>query len=84
MDTSFASRLRMLRKEQRMTQKEVGEVLHYGYTAIANYEAGRTEPSFADLIRLAEYFSVSTDYLLGRTEVRTYPPDDADSCADIL
>ena len=77
MDTSFASRLRMLRKEQRMTQKEVGEVLHYGYTAIANYESGRNQPSIPDLKKIASIFDVSLDYLLGVNDIRhPYMVDD--------
>lgn len=45
-------------------------MLHYGYTAIANYESGRNEPSIRDLIRLADYFQVSVDYLIGRSDLK--------------
>ena len=36
----FKDRLRMLRKEKKMTQMRLGNLLNYGYTAIANYESG--------------------------------------------
>ena len=40
----FKDRLRMLRKEKKMTQMRLGNLLNYGYTAIANYESGRNNP----------------------------------------
>ena len=66
--TSFSSRLRLLRKNRNINQTRLAEMLGYGYTAIANYESGRNEPSLGDLCRIADYFDVSTDYLLGRTD----------------
>ena len=41
----FKDRLKMLRKEKKLTQVKLGEMLNYGYTAIANYESGRNQPS---------------------------------------
>ena len=61
----FKDRLKMLRKERRLTQVKLGEMLNYGYTAIANYESTRNEPSFDDLIKLADLLDVTTDELLG-------------------
>lgn len=66
----FRERLRALRLEAGLTQKQIGEYLHYGYTAVCNYEAGRNEPSIGDLIQLAKLFKVSLDYLLGQSDVR--------------
>ncbi len=63
--SDFAKNLRALRKEKGISQAKLGQILHYGYTAIANYENGRNEPSFDDLIRLADFFDVSLDELLG-------------------
>ena len=70
MHKTFHEKLRMLRKEKKLSQVEVGKILHYGYTAISNYENGRNEPTLTDLCRLADFFDVSTDFLLGRTEDR--------------
>lgn len=64
--SDFAKNLRILRLQHRLTQEKLGSVLHYGSTAIANYESGRNEPSLDDLIRLADFFDISTDELLGR------------------
>ena len=58
----------MLRKSRKVSQTRLAKVLGYGYTAIANYESGRNEPSLGDLRRIADFFDVSTDYLLGRTD----------------
>ena len=64
--SDFAKRLRTLRKARGLSQTELARVLHYGYTAIGNYECGRNEPCLDDLVRLADFFEVSTDELLGR------------------
>lgn len=64
--SDFAKKLRFWRLQRKLTQKKLGDVLHYGSTAIANYESGRNEPSLDDLVRLADFFDVSTDELLGR------------------
>ena len=66
--TDFPRRLRRLRKSRNINQARLAKMLGYGYTAIANYESGRNEPSLGDLCRIADYFDVSTDYLLGRTD----------------
>ena len=66
--TDFPSRLRRLRKSRNINQAQLAKMLGYGYTAIANYESGRNEPSLGDLYRIADFFDVSTDYLLGRTD----------------
>lgn len=64
----FSNRLRMLRKSRKVSQTHLAKALGYGYTAIANYESGRNEPSLGDLRRIADFFDVSVDYLLGRTD----------------
>ncbi|MEY8321408.1 helix-turn-helix transcriptional regulator [Lachnospiraceae bacterium 46-61] len=68
----FKDRLKMLRKEKKMTQVTLGQMLNYGYTAIANYESGRNNPSIEDLKKIAAIFNVSMDYLLGVNDIR-YP-----------
>lgn len=66
--TAFSSRLKALRKKRNINQAVLAKMLGYGYTAIANYESGRNEPSLGDLCRIADFFDVSVDYLLGRTD----------------
>lgn len=73
----FKDRLKMLRKEKKLTQVKLGEMLNYGYTAIANYESGRNQPSIPDLKKIASIFDVSLDYLLGVNDIRhPYMVDD--------
>lgn len=63
--SEFAKNLKEYRKQKNLSQVELGKALHYGYTAIANYEAGRNEPSFDSLIILAETLDITVDELLG-------------------
>lgn len=51
--TDFPRRLRRLRKSRNINQARLAKMLGYGYTAIANYESGRNEPSLGDLCRIA-------------------------------
>lgn len=66
----FKDRLKALRKEKGLTQSKLGELLNYGYTAIANYESGRNQPSISDLKKIAAVFDVSMDYLLCVNDIR--------------
>lgn len=70
----FSERLKMLRKEKGMRQGDLATKLNYGYTAIANYESGRNEPSLKDLIRLADEFNVTIDYLIGYKKFKWSKP----------
>ena len=72
----FKDRLKHLRKEKNLTQIELASLLHYGYTAIANYENGRNQPRISDLVRLANIFGVSLDYLVGVSDVKHYMTQD--------
>ena len=65
----LAKRLRQLRKENNLTQAKLSSMLNYGYTAIANYESGRNEPSLKDVRKLANIFNVSVDYLIGNSNI---------------
>ncbi len=62
----FAERLKHLRKQRGLTQKQLGEALGLGQTAIANYEQGNRSPDSEGLIRISEVLDVSVDALLGR------------------
>ena len=59
-------RLKELRDEHGLTQAELGRLLNISPSAIGMYEQGRREPSIEALIKIADYFCVTTDYLLGR------------------
>lgn len=64
----FAERLKKLRKERRYTAKEMAEYLGIGQRAYHYYESAVHYPEVPGLIKLADFFGVTTDYLLGRTE----------------
>lgn len=66
----FKDRLKQLRLEYNMTQTMLSKRLNYGYTAVANYEAGRTQPSIDILKQLADIFNTSVDYLVGASDKR--------------
>lgn len=64
--SAFSIRLKELRKERRMTQKQLAEAIGTTDDCVYFWEKNRSEPSIAEIVRLADYFDVSTDYLLGR------------------
>ncbi|WP_312071173.1 helix-turn-helix transcriptional regulator [Anaerotignum propionicum] len=58
--------LREERKKRNMTQKQVAEYLHMAQASYALYETGKNIPTTESIIKLADLYKVSTDYLLGR------------------
>lgn len=64
----FENRIKQLRKEKNIYQKELAEVIGVSSGAIAMYETGKRSPDKEILDKLANYFDVSVDYLLGRTD----------------
>ena len=65
----FSARLRELRKERKLRQKDLANALSVAQTTIANYEQGSRFPDESTLDRIADYFETSLDYLLGRLDV---------------
>lgn len=61
----FAERLKKLRLEHNLTQKELAEKLNYSTNTVTNWENNRREPSFVCLINIALFFKCSIDYLIG-------------------
>ena len=66
----FAQRLKELRIEHKKTQKEVAQYLEVGLRAYQFYESATNYPNIPGLIKLADFFDVTTDYLLGRSQER--------------
>ena len=66
----LSERLLQLRKEAGLKQEEVSEQSGVAYRSYRRYEAGEREPSASSLGALADFFGVTTDFLLGRTDVR--------------
>jgi transcriptional regulator with XRE-family HTH domain len=64
---NFGKRLRDLRKNKDLNQTDLAKVFDVSQSTIANYELGNKEPSHDMLLKLADFFNVSLDYLLGQT-----------------
>ena len=63
-------RLRELRRQRRISQVRLAMELNVSQNTICRNETGEREAGYAMLIRIADYFDVSVDYLLGRTDNR--------------
>lgn len=63
----FARRLKELREEKGLYQKTLSEKLSISRSTITSYESGKRNPDIFTLIKIADLFNVSIDYLLGRT-----------------
>ncbi len=70
MKNILAIRLKQCRKERGLSQREVAIYCDISERAYQNYEIMRREPKLEILIKIADYFGVSLDYLVGRTEKR--------------
>lgn len=62
----FGKNIAKLRKERKMSQYDLAEKMGFSRGQIANYEQGTRQPDFETLQQFADYFDVSTDFLLGR------------------
>lgn len=62
-------RLLELRKQNGLTQTEMANKLYLSQNGYASYESGRTEPNIETLCKLADFYNVSLDYLVGRDRV---------------
>ena len=67
--TTFSKRLRELRDQADLTQKEVADAVHVDKQTISQYELGKRQPDFEKLERLCDFFNVSSDYLLGKSDL---------------
>ena len=61
-------RIKEVRKQRNITQLKLAMDLHTTQNTISRYESGEREPGISELVKLADYFGVSVDYLLERTE----------------
>ena len=68
--TRFGERIRTLREEAGINQPQLAQILEVQTATINRYENDVREPEYATLIKIADFFKVSVDYLLGRTENR--------------
>ncbi|KNY26994.1 helix-turn-helix domain-containing protein [Pseudobacteroides cellulosolvens] len=66
----FSRMLKQLREEKSLSQKDIAEYLGLTRQAVASYELAKREPDYDVLKKLADYFGVSVDYLLGRVKCK--------------
>lgn len=65
---SFGKRLYELRTSRSLNQKQLGEIVGLSHKAISTMESGTRYTTIEKLVQLADYFDVSTDYLLGLSD----------------
>lgn len=70
------NRLRLLRTEREESLEKVANYLNVSIQTISNYETEKRDMTPDTIIKLANYFNVSTDYLLGKTDTRNYDKDE--------
>jgi len=64
----FSERLAKLRKSKKLSQYELAERLNYSRGQLSNYEQGSREPDYSTLCKIANFFGVSVDYLIGHSD----------------
>ncbi|MBR4335836.1 MAG: helix-turn-helix transcriptional regulator [Clostridia bacterium] len=68
MNHPYLKRMRDLREDHDKTQREIAEVLGTSQTMYARYERGANELPIRHLLKLCDYYKISTDYFLGRSD----------------
>lgn len=68
---SLSQRIRQLRKENKLTAKEFGKIFNIAESTVSLYENEKRTPNKDLIIKMARYFNVSADFLLGLTDIRT-------------
>lgn len=64
----FGERIRALRESMNFSQVKFAETFDIGQSSVVRYEKGKASPSLELLVRIADYYDVSLDYILGRTD----------------
>ena len=70
----YRTRMRNLREDCDLTQKQVGMIIRKSQQGYGHIEDGRAELKIEDLIRLCDFYGVSADYFIGRTDIRKKAP----------
>ena len=70
--SKFTKRLKKLRKEQRVDQFTVAEGIGVTRQCMSNYESGVRRPDYETLAKLAKFFGVTVDYLIGAEDIAPY------------
>lgn len=78
----FKDRLKELRYKKELSQRELASILNMSPSTIAMYETGQREPDAETLKKIADFFGVTIDYLLGRTDTPSPVDKITDSVSD--
>lgn len=68
LNMNYRTRMRNLREDRDLTQKEVGQVINKSQQGYSHIEDGRAELKIDDLIKLCKFYGVSADYFIGLTD----------------
>ncbi|WP_161979580.1 helix-turn-helix domain-containing protein [Streptococcus sp. S784/96/1] len=66
----FSERLKSLRKEAKLTQKEISNIFNTTQQSYSQWESGKRKPSQETLEKFANYYNVSIDYLTGKSDIK--------------
>lgn len=66
----FSQVLKSLREERHLSQRQLGDVLHFAYSTIAMWESGQREPNYEKLELIADFFNVDMNYILGKSNIK--------------
>lgn len=80
----FGERLQELRKQKKITRDELAKALKLSYSAIAKYETNVRKPDQDTLKKIADFFDVTVDYLLGRSNHRKLTKKDEKDISKII
>ncbi len=84
MDRSFPEILSSLRKERGINQRAAAAALGISQALLSHYENGAREPGLGFVCRACDYYGVSADYLLGRSDTPDAAAETAETAADYL
>ena len=71
-------RIKELRTQMHKSLRDVASELNISYSSLSKYERGVQQPSYETLMKMADYFNVKKDYLIGYTDIRTKNIEDKD------
>lgn len=72
------NRIKSLRKAKKITQKQLGDVLGVAESTISMYESGNRQPDVDTMRKIADYFNVTIDYLIGGENISSSDKDELD------
>ena len=79
MDRTFPETLSALRRERNISQRQAAQDLGVSQALLSHYENGIREPGLTFVVKACDYYQVSADYLLGRTNDRSWPAGTTES-----